>query len=189
MENVEEKVNDSNGKFVWTEERAAKFKALLSQNLTYRQMVEEMGEGCTLWRVGHALKCLRSGRDIPLGPRAREFTEDEDAEITRLFVEEEMPMVQIARRLGIHRDMVRRRLDVLGLYSDDISFRRKRSEIVQRARKERAQENVKLVQSWKEPLRSLWTARSEQARAKLYGDHRYEDAPVPKHVPRCGRVG
>ena len=123
------------------------------------------------------------------GRKGRALTDEEKQKIRYLYVEEERSVTDISVAINRKRDCVRRTLVELAEHDEQVAALRALKDTPQRQRIAKCMQNAKARLAMQEPIRKLHTVKTDKARAKLYNGHRYEDADVPKAVPRCGRLG
>ena len=178
-----EKVNECNRGF-WTEARVEKLKYLLNKGFSDLRIAILIGDHCTEGRVQYARNCLRDTGEVFKERKGNPYTAEDDAFIERTYCVEGWLTIEIAEAMGRNDGSVRARILRLGL------CRENNQEIQRLLRERRSQRHKDAAQRSKAPsFGKIWTVRTDKARAKLYNGHRYEDADVPKLVPRCGRLG
>lgn len=179
-----EKVNVDKAKFIWTDRTETKLKKLLGKGYSDLRIALAIGEGCTEGRVYYARECLKKIGRVQVGRKIKRFTEEEDTFIRRTYCHDGWPLSEIATALSCAKISIKRRVDYLGLRRENDDAR---AQYLSRIRTKAAKEAANRAQV--KGFRSLWTVRTERERAKLYNGCCYEDANVPKRVPRCGRLG
>lgn len=176
-----EKVNGNKPRFTWTEESEEKLKRLAEAGHSDLRIAGSIGGGCTEGQVNYARRCLAERGVVQVGRKIKQFTDDEDDFIRRTYCHDGWPLSEIAKALSCAKVSIKRRVDKLGLRRENDDAR---ARYLTRIRSKAATEAA--ARERLKGFRSLWTARTESQRIKLYNGQRYEDAPVPPCAPRCG---
>ena len=174
--------------FNWTPELEEQLHELREKGCSDKRIATLIGHGLSEGKVRYALECFdKYGRlSKGIGNRNKNFTDEEDAQIAEAYCHEGLPIVEIAAAMGRTPGSVRTRVYRMGLVRQNKEAHRRNSHAIRSKSGRRARERgVHVIES----IRSLWTARTDRARAEVYNGQRYEDANVPARIPGCGRLG
>jgi hypothetical protein len=179
-----EKVNGDKPTFRWTAARIEKLREMKLRGWGDLRIAVNLGNSCTEGGVRYAWECLQKFGRVRKGPVGKPYTKKEDEFIARKYCQEGWLAVDIASALGRDGGSLRARICRLKLTREETD------EIKQLLYERRCSRHKQADrQSTSYSMKDIWTVRTESKRAKLYNGMRYEDANVPIHAPRCGRLG